>query len=365
MAANLTIRAERALLGAVIANPHLATELAAESADFSLRIHARIFDALTQVDAGADPPSDDRRREIIAVLGQPQVSERHLDILARQCPEPDHGHVYARLVQEAAVRRLIAGHADRLGQQAASLGYDARRLIRTAGEHGHEPENLSLHIARVATALRSHATAFDPGTASVLSGPAHPADLTDLLHSREFWAMASQAWGNAATRLAGQYAREQAEEQVLTALLHDHPGSAQVLDMLSAAEFTDHGRQRIFTTIRELRGHDQPVDPLIVDWEIARDEAAGPSEFIPDDCWTPASAGNSYVSQLAWASVDPGRPLSVVTDVMLSNRYRPRDFMPRDLRTRTERLDPSPHPAPLMRPPPGGRTGPGDPQPRP
>jgi hypothetical protein len=202
-------------------------------------------------------------------------------------------------------------------------------------------------MAKVATALRSHAVAFDPAIASVISGPTHPADLGELLHSAQFWTMASGGWGNVATRVAARYASEQAEEHVLIALLQNHPHSAQVLDSLSAAEFGDYGRRRIFTAIRELHQRDNPVDPLIVDWEIARNEATQPGTSAPERCWAhPEATGDSYVTRLAKAAIDPEQPLTIYTDAMLSNRYRLRDYMPRDvaasLRAETGRADPAP-----------------------
>jgi DnaB-like helicase N terminal domain len=270
--------------------------------------------------------------------------------------------MYARMVLEASVRRMLTDHADRLSANAASLGYVTRRLVRAAGEPGFEAENLSLHMGKVASAMRYHAAAFDPATAPVINGPARPADLGDLLHSREFWTMASAAWANAATCLAARYSCEQAEERVLTALLQGHPDSNQVLNTLSAAEFTDAGRRHIFTTVRELLRRDHPVDPLIVDWEIARQEAEGPS-LMPEACRIQArSIRDSYVTYLARTTIQVDRPLSVCTDSMLGNRYRIRDFRPRGLGPGA----PGPvNPVPIMSPKPEDRPGPEAPQPRP
>jgi replicative DNA helicase len=104
---NLTRRAERAVLGALLRDPGLLPDLRhLRLDDFASARHAEIFTAIQEArDArsGGSGSSFVAAVALAARSGGAGIEE--LDDIARACPQPSHGAVYARMVQEASLRR--------------------------------------------------------------------------------------------------------------------------------------------------------------------------------------------------------------------------------------------------------------------
>lgn len=208
--------------------------------------------------------------------------------IAAACPDPRHSTAYAAMVLEASVRCALSGHAEDLASQAETLGYDARRLVRASGADGRQGEKYALHIAWIATAMRSHATQFDPDTTRAAAEP--PSEVGEEVDD---------------------------EEIVLAALIQQHPESTQIVNVLPATAFADPLRREIFEVIRTLHVSGRPVDTLTVDWEVARSRAQRgdqpPDEgFVTDD-------EPSYVARLAETAVVIGTPITRTAIALLEN----------------------------------------------
>jgi hypothetical protein len=241
----LTYRAERALLSAMLCEPGLAAALdSVEPADFTSRQHRMVHHAAMMASRSAGQDGAEWR-DLIARAAAPELSPYYLGELRATCPDPRHGPAYAKMVLEASVLRALRGHAADLARHADLLGR---------------------HMADIASAMHRQAARFNPDTTSAVTGP--PA-------------------------AAGGPGRE--EELVLAALIRQHPETGPVVSMLPAVAFGDPLRREAFETIRTLYRSRRDIDPLTVDWELARraPAAIGPGE------WPAAGDQPSYVMRLA------------------------------------------------------------------
>jgi hypothetical protein len=251
----LTYRAERALLGAMIAEPDLAARLSArylERGDFSDSHHRTLYGLIHALSV-AGTMTGSAWREAIVLAGAPQVSERYLDELVAACPNPSHGAAYGALVVQARVHREVASHAAHLARQAALLGHDGRRLTSAVDGGVSQTEAFARHLAAVAGAMREHATSGNGD--GVTSGSASGSGTE----------------------------QERLEERVLAALIQQHHDSGQILRTLPPGAFTDLLRRQIFLAIRVLWSSGRPVDELTVDWELANQPtlAGQPAAGVP------------------------------------------------------------------------------------
>jgi replicative DNA helicase len=288
----LTYRAERALLGAMIADPSLAARLSArylERGDFSDSQNRSLY-ALIHALSVAGTMTGSAWREAIVLAGGPHVSEQYLDDLVAACPDPSHGAAYGALVVQARVHREVAGHAAHLARQAMLLHHDTRRLTEAVGGEVSQTAAFARHLTAVADALREHAAS---GLRDAPLAPgAHPGSGVE---------------------------QDRLEERVLAALIQQHHESGQILQRLPARAFTDPLRRRIFLAVRGLWSSGRPVDELILDWELAGEHtrvglrAAG----------VPAAyrASDSYPTHLAHASIGDDPPLKLA-DALLVRLHR-------------------------------------------
>lgn len=172
---NLTARAEQALLGALLSDPAQSTVLNVASSDFSSAGHGGLYQILRRL-AVTIAPAELIRQGVAGEYGDATVTG-----LQRECPDPRHVGTYARMVMEAALRRRLNQHADRMQTEAANLHYDVRRLEHASSElpartvefrdTRQRPAGLALrevpgHQLKLSMALRTHLSFFDPGRES-------------------------------------------------------------------------------------------------------------------------------------------------------------------------------------------------------
>lgn len=240
---DLTNRAERALLGALITDPGLVPRLEyLEPRDFADDLHRAIYTAIRSLRHATAPSSGDRNTAVARAAGR-QVSEDYVRELGATCPNPRHATAYGLRLIQAALYRQMSQSAEALGAQAAVLGYAGARVVQAGAESGPQALDAARHLGLVSAALRRHTTALAPTSATAVqssaTSPVRPASSQEL-----------------------------SEEDVLTALLQQHRESDRILSFLPAAAFTSPDRQEIFRAIGRLRQASQPVDELTVIWEL-------------------------------------------------------------------------------------------------
>ena len=140
---NLLHRTEEALLGALIYDPSLVNDVPyLLPRHFDQADHQAIFAAFLDVRATQGDIWGAAMSEQIAVQADlPSVDEPRLAGLALSSPDVSSVAVYGRMVHEAALRRDLASHADRLAEAAGTV-------------RGLDPE--LDHLALLSTALRSN-----------------------------------------------------------------------------------------------------------------------------------------------------------------------------------------------------------------
>lgn len=268
----LAFRAEQALLGAMLDDPGLVRALETLSpGDFAAPSHKAVYRALAVL---APDAADWGRRwdSLVARSVRGDVPGSYLDELREAYPELLHGRAYAAMVVTASTRRMLAAHAVRLDRAADEITGHARRQAEAGGTGAISTASHAQHISEVARAIRGHAAAFDPDTATPAAGP-------PLCRGR----------GPAAE-----------EETILTALLRGTGNIEMILRSLSGEAFTDPLRRQLFRAITTLYTAGKAVDPLCADWELAQHPA--PAQPQPEQQAAPGSRPG-YTARLAAAEV--------------------------------------------------------------
>ena len=244
----LTHRAERAVIGALLADPRPPDHLyGLRASDFSSRLHRELYTAVADLSLARPDLTPQHRDQVIAgMLSVPGASVEDLRQLREEAPDFAATAAYAELVRTASIYRDIAGHADDIARNLATADVD-------------DPEadaELLAHNRRLAQALARHAEAFRPVTAP-------PFDTPDLGYPVEVIVEA----------LAARSERAQLEDQVLADLLRDPEQINTVREFLTDNAFTSPGRRHIYRTMTALAFHDEPVDEVTVAWRVETEQA--------------------------------------------------------------------------------------------
>lgn len=235
----LTHRTEQALLGSLLADSrHIADVDYLLPRDFADPEHRALYDAITTVHAAEPAVTGAEFAERVAYM-QGQDAER-LHELALSSPEPDHAPVYARMVQEAGFRRELADHAALLAESATSRD---------------QSPQLTAHLDALSQTLRLHANRFGP--------------VAEL----EYWT-AFAADKVAPTPLPRDDETLSRQDQVLVDLMK-HPELLNWDAEWMTADLFDQGPRRIvFETLQYVTSIGEPVDEIIIAWNVARQAAA-------------------------------------------------------------------------------------------
>jgi replicative DNA helicase len=251
--ASLTERAERALLGALIAAPGYVEPLEVSPGEFADERHQAVYAAIVSAAARVDGLPDmspGQRRTAIARAGSGQVAEHYLRELEESCPNSANILAYAAMVISARLSRQLAGRAGELEYESRDLLHDAQSLeLAQEPLHGAVKE-LSDHLAHVAAAFREHAARLGPALDAADEPRPHRLQQTT--------AEASQ---------------QRLEERVLSAVLQGHPEASRILSFLPVAAFTSELHQGIFRAAASLDRTSRPIDPLTVDWTRSQHHA--------------------------------------------------------------------------------------------
>lgn len=283
----LASRAERALLGAMLCDPLLKPELRyVEPGDFELNRHRMLYTAIRKAFETGNGTLT--WRQGVASHAGDDVSADYLDELRAACPDPRHGRSYAALVLEAHFQRAMTEVAGDAGALAETISYDAARLTQSKSPGALAAVGLAGHVDQVALAISRHASRFSPSGTHAPVGPASPA--------------------------VDDQGRN--EELLLGALAGGHPDTRRLLTILGPAAFADPLRREVFTAVRAADAAGHAIDPLTVDWELARQRA-----WRGDNGQPAADNEPSYVTRLAEAAPE-GEILPAAR--ALAQRHTPR-----------------------------------------
>jgi hypothetical protein len=279
--ANLTYRAERAVLGALLHEPDLLNEVSfLNPGDFASQQHEEIFQAIRAARATDSsrgyPPFE---FAVASSAASPGLSVRYLQGLTGVCPQPANVGAYARMVVEAALCRQMLVHAERLFREAGDLHYEVTRAARTPAAD-ESAETFPTHLLKLAHAMYVHARRFDPAVEA--PDPDSHQPVADEQQVRQ-------------------------EEEVLAGLLQHHSSNTGVLEWLPAEAFTEGPRREIYAAITTLARHGDPIDELTVEWQLAGDRAMSqPARGLTPEAMTDAGDDVGYVGVLAATPVVTG-----------------------------------------------------------
>ena len=279
---NLAVRAEQAVLGALLIDPTLVDQVPyLAGSDFSDATHKWIFDAIAATRA-PHPEATGQRFMTLVTESTPEIDVAYLSSLPDSCPVPAHLAAYGRMVAEAAMIRELDVHAHRIARGTADL------IRRRAGAATLQESSVPQHLARLAEAMIRHTRRLDPDRWPEVTG--------------------EPAAAVRSPRLPGQVqARREAE--VLAGLLQ-HPGECeQVMKWLPARAFAPGPRREIYDALRAVVRTGGPVDALTVAWQLCMRQAAeGTAGFgeAPASGRSPAAAHAETVFSLATVPVEPG-----------------------------------------------------------
>jgi hypothetical protein len=219
----LTHRAERALLGALLADQPLPPDLQPDS--FGYHLHRAVYAAVAEARAEQrDLHGDAHLAAVAARVGLPEVDTNWLRSMRDDCPKPGHAAMYARMVDIAAFRRDIAAHAERIAINTTDM-------------------------TELADALAQQVDVNAPLTAS-----------DELPPSRV-----------PAARRAGSQAP--LEDALLAGLLRHPEQAREVAVFLPAEALGDPARREVYQAILSLADAAEPIDEITVAWELARQRA--------------------------------------------------------------------------------------------
>jgi hypothetical protein len=316
---NLTYRAERAVLGALLQDPDLLEDvrfLAAE--DFQSRTHQDIFTAISSTHADR-PGATGRSFELAVCLAAPGpgIDVRYLEGLTRACPDLANAAAYGRMVMEAHLRRQLLTHANRLFRDAGDLHFEVGRFSRAAGP-GHGAEGFPSHLLKLAHAMWVHARGLEQASGT----DAEPQPSTGPEESAVPEAPVAAA---SADRATGHDEQARQEEEVLADLIQHHWQNSQVLEWLPADAFTAGVRREVYEAIATLSRHEEPVDELTVEWQMARRRAAAGPTNTAGRTDTDVGGAEGQETELGYVGVLAALPVAdgtaVLTGQMLLHRH--------------------------------------------
>ena len=274
---SLSQRAEQAFVASLLQDPSwLERHRLTLSADrFTDPTYAAIFRGLAEQTAYGGPSrTDNLSAQLADRLNLPRVDAAYLRNLAVSGPDPADIAVYARMVQEAFVRRQLAAQAERIAVSAGPVrGIDARldnldRLARAVARLA--PPEVEVQASTVSGTTT--AEAVYPATAD------------------------SRQWR---------------EDQVLADLLQNGEQAVEVEVWLAADTFEEGPRREVYEAIVTTAEQGEPVTELTVSWELSRQSS---TEGLAYD-----DSMDAYLSRLVatevvvGAAVEVGRELLVDT----------------------------------------------------
>jgi hypothetical protein len=282
---SLTVRAERALLGAMIEDPGLAGRLGyLRPADFEDAWHRSVYLAILGARRDHPPVTPGWREAIIQAGGPGAFTQEELDSLVRDCPHPGHGAAYGAMVVQVGAVWVLRRQARELAARARQLSGLAQHPAHGQTFAGLEAGRAARHLDKVAAAIREHAAELGPS----------------IVHA----ALPGES-GIAAARV-------QREELVLAALLK--PGrtlTKAMAEHLPAEAFQNAYQRAVFEVLMTMRTAGRPIDSLTADWELAD---AGLPLYEPG-VGADGVTGETFAARLAAVKVIESQAIKAVSEL--------------------------------------------------
>lgn len=228
--------AEQALLGALVLEPALATQVDLEANHFDSRIHGILFAAMCTVPA-PDPEQHRESADWVAAVyatARPQapgLPHTYLHTLVQACPQRDHADAYAGIIRADHARRTIRIHAERLALTAIDTTLP------------HRVEATLAQADRIGGLLNQLSGRFAPHPGSLPRTPLPPDPVPE----------------------AGEEAVD--DEQLLLATATASPQAVQTMRSLTAGDFTVPLYGSLWQCVTALAHRGAPIDPVTVLWE--------------------------------------------------------------------------------------------------
>ena len=319
---NLTERAEKALLGALLTDPLTIRQVGlAEAGHFASPLHRQIHAALIPREknayagwAGSLSPNAAYAR------ARGVTGDIYLQELLDACPDAP---VYAQMVMEAALRRQLALYARRIKYEAANMHHELNRLreiqpegldlpqLQTAYP---DPQRVFSHLMQLSYALQAHAMAFnpsaDPSAAASTAAAPGPA-ITFAGHVSA--TVAALTWTSVTTAEGDWHAVN--EEQVLAGIIQQCAPADDFPAWLPAEAFRPGPRREIYGALTGIYYRHDPLDPLILDWELAKRHSAA---VIQAPAQAPPQPAPDYIAQLSSRTIGSEVFLDSCQDLLAS-----------------------------------------------
>ncbi|GLY33404.1 DnaB-like helicase N-terminal domain-containing protein [Kineosporia sp. NBRC 101731] len=294
---SVTLRAEQALLGALLTqqqNEHTAAMRLLQSQDFGQRLHRQVFTAIH--DLHTAEPDLSGPRLIEAVAARTGINPQPIQALADSAPDPAHASAYAQMIQVAAFRREVADISQALAQSMATrppttadidpsiTATGAYRTMErtTAALPGDSAQSTAsaedLHQARLLAALQRQVEVYStlantPDTTLTATGttgpettpsdPAAPREIAPATQQEQF---TPDIGADGSGRSVQE--RAQLEDLLLADLLRNPDQSDALATFVADSTFTNGQRREIYQTILTTAHAGQPIDDVIIAWQV-------------------------------------------------------------------------------------------------
>ncbi|MEV7925427.1 DnaB-like helicase N-terminal domain-containing protein [Kitasatospora sp. NPDC088779] len=327
---DLVLRAEQAVIGAALRDRQRLDDIAHLAPDrMAHPTHRAVLTAL--IESRTSNPSAPAAQvpELIAqrtaITG---VTADYLRRLADTAPQPRAIASYARMVQEAAVRRDLALHVDRLRTAAPGLRGPDPVLDRLA-----ETMRRTEHAAPVAKLNEPAPAPYEPRV---------------------------KAAGDQEVRVEVRLERQ----DIILADLLQHPEQVREVSWLYPEVFEEGPRREVYEAIAVVAERGEPVDQLTVEWEVYQQD---PQAYEVTAVEVSVEERPNYLARLATTAVVVGAAVELSGEMMaedirtkLTADFAAVDVTSRasgpepkvDLGVRTVTSTPQVEPAPLLQPPP-------------
>ncbi|MFE2942972.1 DnaB-like helicase N-terminal domain-containing protein [Streptomyces sp. NPDC059255] len=256
--------AERALLGALLLEPHRHAGLTGIGAgSFSNAAHGAVFTAIGTLPVPDPVQHAQATTWLNEVLNAAREQARgltspYLHTLIRACPQPRHAAAYARIIEADHARRTLHGRAQRLAQTATdpALPHPLPAVFA-------EADALAKIVDGLAARVPPHPGALPRAPAP----PPHP-DLDGRDEALD-------------------------EERLLLASATAHPAEIERMRWLTDRDFSDALHAGLWTCLTGLHRRGAPIDPVTVLWEAQQRGLA--TEVVPAELLDgpPAPAGST------------------------------------------------------------------------
>ncbi|MEV4555743.1 DnaB-like helicase N-terminal domain-containing protein [Kitasatospora sp. NPDC049285] len=242
------LRAEQAVLGAVLLDPGQLTALSWLAPDHFCRpVHRALFAAMCKLHAEGRPTPTDKGEVPLewvtdtiaeASLNVRGLSASYAHTLIAGCPRPGHAPVYGRMVLEGAIHRTVTQHAVRLHQAAR-----ADSLQGEVDSALHQAEVLADVLADLALRWGTEPRPVAPAQSRTAMAEPPPAATEEALQ----------------------------DEQILLSVLVNQPAAMdEVVRWLRPGDFAEPGDGQLYRCLGALHHRGEPIDELTLLWEAQR-----------------------------------------------------------------------------------------------